>query len=227
MDDFQKIVNLNEIKSVLLSVANSKYEIQAKLTTSDTSLFTLKCYKFENDLLYTQIMKTPEEIHFKGEFIISFLAGDTKYYGLAKYRFLDGDVVLDFKDGLFQLQRRQDFRLKIPDRMQAYYLIKSRNSQIESSKTLIFDMSAGGLRVAYPILGMNLEAGDHLVGELDIKNRISIDIESEVKHITMHATDKHAQSAGLQFINLSQKSKNKLAALVLDLYREYFTITKK
>jgi hypothetical protein len=227
MDDFQKVINPSEIRSVLLSLAKSKYEIQAKLTTSDTSLFTLKSYKFESDLLYTQIAKTPEEIHFKGEFIVSFLVGDIKYYGLAKYRFLDGDVILQFNEGLFQLQRRQDFRLRFPDRMPAYYLIKSKNNHSENSKTLIFDMSAGGLRVAYPILGMNLSSGDHLIGELYIQNRLSIDIESEVKHITMHATDKQSQSAGLQFINLSLKSKNKLAALVLDMYREYFTVNKK
>lgn len=227
MDDFQKVVNPTEIRSILQSLAKSKYEIQAKLTTSDTSLFTLKCYKFEGELLYTQIAKTPEEIHFKGEFIVSFLVGDIKYYGLSKYRFLDGDVVLEFIEGLFQLQRRQDFRLKIPDRLHAFYQIKSRNNEIINAKTLIFDMSAGGLRVAYPILGINLEAGDHLIGELDLKNRLSIDIEAEVKHITMHATNKQSQSAGLQFINLTQKSKNKLASLVLDLYREYFTVNKK
>ena len=65
--------------------------------------------------------------------------------------------------------------------------------------------------------------GDVLEGGMQLSRREQIPLSTTVKHIVPDPEDENLVMAGIQFKDVGAIAKNRLQALVLDVYKELFS----
>ncbi|WP_413291621.1 flagellar brake protein [Bdellovibrio sp. HCB337] len=158
------------------------------------------------------------------ELLGNFFIGGERYFFKTPVR-VEKDVVILRMDGeLFHLQRRQNYRIKIPDSYQAHILITAHNKGKVKLKGQIYDLSSGGCRVVFHGADPAIESGDYIDGHIVIGRREPLEIESTVRH---HKIEKSGNASkqifGLEFKSLSTQVEGKLFAITMDLHREFFS----
>jgi c-di-GMP-binding flagellar brake protein YcgR len=123
---------------------------------------------------------------------------------------------------LYHLQRREDYRIHIPSSYKALLEVNSINSQIRKLSIPIMDLSGGGCRIQVEPKVLSLKAQDQIKGHIFLPDRQPIQIVGTVRHIRIEKNSKGQPICGIQFIGMSDITKNKIIAVVMDLYRELF-----
>lgn len=190
----------DEVYRLTVERATAKMELQCSVP------FGLTSPKKEKDLL--------------GNF---FLGGE-RYFFKTPVK-VDGDVVVLRMDAdLFHLQRRQNYRIKIPENYQATLLISAVNRGVVKLTGQLSDLSSGGCRVVLTAGTPMLEPGDIIEGHVVIGKRDSLEIEGTIRH---HKVEKGAsltkQVFGVEFKPLSSLLEGRLFAITMDLHREFFS----
>jgi len=162
------------------------------------------------------------------EILGNFFLGGERYFFKTPVR-VDGDVVVLRMDAdLFHLQRRQSYRIKIPESYQATLLISSLNKSKTKLSGQLYDLSSGGCRVVMTASTPTLQHGDIIEGHIVIGKRESLEVEGTVRH---HKIEKGAsltkQVFGVEFKPLSAQLEGRLFAITMDLHREFFSRLNK
>lgn len=158
------------------------------------------------------------------ELLGNFFLGGERYFFKTPVK-VDGDVVVLRMDAdLFHLQRRQNYRIKIPENYQATLLISSVNRLGVKLSGQISDLSSGGCRVILTASEPLLKPDDVLDAHVVVGKRDSLEIEGIVRH---HKVEKGAaitkQVFGVEFKTLSSLIEGRLFAITMDLHREFFS----
>lgn len=158
------------------------------------------------------------------ELLGNFFLGGERYFFKTPVK-VDGDVVVLRMDrDLFHLQRRQNYRIKIPENYQATLLISKLNGGTVKLSGQISDLSSGGCRVTLTAADPLLKTDDVLNTHVVIGKRESLEIEGIVRH---HKVEKGASTTkqvfGVEFKALSSLLEGKLFAITMDLHREFFS----
>jgi c-di-GMP-binding flagellar brake protein YcgR len=157
---------------------------------------------------------------------MSFFLGAEKYFASPKFKISRGQLRI-FVDGpVFLLQRREDFRLKIPQAQKVLFEIKLKNESNQVVSCAIKDLSAGGCRLLIDPKKWQPKVGDPIAGTILISGREPIIMEASIKHIKPDSTEKNKLSCGVQFNQISEIQKNRIAAIVMDLFRVFFAKLK-
>lgn len=151
--------------------------------------------------------------------IAQFHLAEQKYISQVKAKLNEGFLTLNFSAPIYRVQRREDFRLRLPLSFKGRMIFLNDDSPVNCR---LIDMSAGGCRVEAPI-SMSLKVNEVVRGRLSTTDRDDITVEMSVRHLASHADNDTLQLVGLQFVNQSEIVRNRMAALVMDLYREFFT----
>ena len=153
------------------------------------------------------------------ELITQFHLAEQKYICQLNSVLRQDILELDFSSALYKVQRREDFRLRLPAGYQGRLTIQINGRKI---KCKLVDISAGGCRIEIPP-DLKWEVGNTFKGVLSTLMRDDLDVELTVRHVGKAGAKDTIRSVGAQFTNQTEIVKNRMAALVMDLYREFFT----
>jgi PilZ domain-containing protein len=154
----------------------------------------------------------------------NFFLGGERYFFKTPVK-VDAEVVfLRMDSDLFHLQRRQNYRIKIPENYQATLLISTLNKAPVKLSGQLYDLSSSGCRVRLTASTPMLEPGNIIEGHVVIGKRESLEVEGTVRH---HKVEKGAaltkQVFGVEFKPLSSLLEGRLFAITMDLHREFFS----
>lgn len=223
-DVFTKISSPDEKLKIFQYLAVNRVDLQARLLEKSATLFMLKAFQLEREFLHCTIsgMLKPK-LDSKGELVLNFLASTEKYFLKTTYTLSVSDLIINLKSDLYHLQRREDYRIKIPKGYGAHAEVASINGAPHLERITFDDLSAGGCRINVK-KGL-LKQGDVLEALIVLPMKNPIPCTMNVKHLSQNSQFKDFEFAGIQFSKISEINKNKLSATVMDIYREYFLTT--
>lgn len=170
-------------------------------------------------------MPVPEK---ETELFGNFYLGGERYFFRTPVYVQSGLVHLKTNVDVFHLQRRQNYRIKIPANYPAHLLMNQQNGITFDSRAQLMDLSCGGCKLVVEYDKPTFEVADRIMGVLHIGRRDSIDIEGTIRHYKMEKTATQVrQYFGLEFKPLPPLLEGKLYAMTMDLHREFFSLYRK
>ena len=228
---FIKIKSPEEKKSLIQDIVKEHKEIILKIPTptSEGLILTGTPISCVRDQLTCRLTNYTPEIQSQitskviENVILQFSVGEEKYMSLC-FASPNGDsMTLNLDTDVFKIQRREDFRLRLPSSYQSFFQVTAINQSPAQFKLSINDLSAGGCRIELGKENYPFKQGDHISGEIQLSKRNPIPVTAEIKHV-FTPTSKDAKTLlGLQFENLSTIAKNRLVGIVMDTYKELFS----
>lgn len=221
-DIFVKVGNPDEQTRIFRELCTSTNTVIGKTFSPDSEIVQLKAELLNKDELTLQILSIDSHLPDSGDLVLQISIGDEKYLFSSHYSKRGKSILISTQVKLYHLQRREDFRLRLPSAYRVSFEI-SKHNQIEQKMSFqVLDLSGGGCRVASKVSLAKLKIGDHLVGELNLPDRSAIAVHAEIRH-EENPDGLLSHDLGLMFIGMSPPIKNRLAALVLDLYRQLYS----
>jgi hypothetical protein len=221
-DVYQRISEPNEKRRLLIELARSRGDLIAKLPLADTDVFSLKAYDYTDPhLICPRQDDTPQKAFGRGDVFLSFMLGGEKYFFQGQFNVKRTIIYIEAAEAIFHLQRRDDYRLRIPESYQALFEITAINGNMKKISLPLADLSAGGCLLTTDPGRVQFKIGDKLEGHIFFPDRDPIQIQGAVRH-SREIQKSRNDMTGIQFSNLSEIQKNRIASLVMDLYREFF-----
>lgn len=221
-DIFTKVTDPKIREKIFYDLAGSKSEIVGKVHGTSSETHLLQALVFSPPELECRISSSQKTIPQSGEFILQMTLGDDKYLCSTPYQMRDGHAFLRMEVDIFHLQRREDFRLRLPIGFKAYLEMKKCNGQSTTGRFQLVDLSGGGCRFFTTNKTEVLNINDVIEGEIILPARDPLKVKGVIRHQKDDEKTK-SQTAGLQFADLTEPVKNRIVALVMDLYRELFS----
>lgn len=221
-DIFTRISDPTEKNRLLKDLAQSRSEMMAKKPDSATEVFLLIPYDFSNDRLTCRLAGASMALAPKGLLITTMFIGGEKYFFQSDYMVTGDQVTLLTLNPLFHLQRREDYRIRIPSSFRALLEITSINNQMKKISIPILDLSGGGCRIQVDSKLLSLKTQDQLKAHIFLPDRSPIQIVGQVRHVRNDKSGNGPPICGIQFVTMSDITKNRIVAVVMDLYRELF-----
>lgn len=152
--------------------------------------------------------------------VVSFSIGSDKYFltSLLSEKW-GGQLELDFSVDLFHLQRRQAYRIRIPESYAARFEIKYINGAEQKISAQIQDLSSAGLRIVCPLGKNPLKTGDVLEGFLRMGRRDELALRARIQHQKV-GTSKTTQEMGVALVDLTPSLESRLFAITMELHRD-------
>lgn len=220
-DIFTKISKPEERAKILRDLAKARGEIMCK--GLGESIFKLKAYKLEKDRLSCLIQSDSAKPTLTQESVIAtFNLGSEKYFYQAVAEFEDGEIVFTALFDLFHLQRRQSYRVRVPDSYAGRFEITEINGTAKKISGILFDISSSGCRVVYPQPHPEIKVDDNIKARILIGGRAPIEVEANIRHIKLDSQTKPKQIFGIEFRPLSAQLEHRMFGLTMDLHRELF-----
>lgn len=219
---FSPIAFRNEIYTVFRRAAENRVEFYCKSETQD--LFGFKCESFDEDWgLFGQYLifddagiPSPAD-----QVVVNFSVGTDRYYTICEFRPLGSNAVLRCVGPLYKLERRGHLRVHFsPDLNRSCNIIRHQQTTVFISAE-IADISQGGLRLQLQKDQKlpQISVGDRLHMVLHLLNRPSLEISASIRHVK---TNEDHVFCGMQFVEVSEKTRRQLVAVVLDVQRVSF-----
>ncbi|MBX3018376.1 MAG: PilZ domain-containing protein [Bdellovibrionaceae bacterium] len=166
---------------------------------------------------------TDDNFNFKsGELILQFQTNAQKYISNVPFH-RDGEFVsLSMEKKLFRVQRREFFRLRLPAGFRGTIQIPELFGAPFNQSFHVVDLSGGGCKVELPPLDLDMKPGTTFKGILRLPGRPDFPVICTVKHQSKQPHRPDGRWLGLEFFYQSEPEKNRMAATVMDLYRELF-----
>ncbi len=232
-DIFTKISDPLEKEKILRGIVLARKDMLIKCSDSLVSLpRSSNQEKSEGGILIgTPILFQSGKIFCRSSFklststqvVVQMSTGEDKYLCLSTCHPSGDGFCLDMEGQIFKLQRREEFRLKIPS---GYYAILKilliANHPIDGNLPLV-DLSAGGCKVEVKANFYKAQTGDRFRAELRLKGREPIFVNGNIRYISKHPLYSQQQVWGVEFSDMSTQLKDKLAGFTMDIYRELFS----
>ena len=153
-----------------------------------------------------------------------FFLGGEKYYFQSAAEIKDDNVIVPLPSEIYHLQRRQNYRVRIPQGYKGFYNIIAVNDQAQHIKGQLVDISSQGCRVVYHLKNPLMKISDKVVGSLLIGDRAPIEIQGLVRHIKVNDGNKVIQTFGIEFSPLEPILESKLFAISMEIHKELFRV---
>jgi hypothetical protein len=212
-DPFQKVKDLQQKRKILQGLVTDKTQVFLSVALTKKG-YWIDCLMFIRDLMTIQAppdlvssLKHEDEVFFE------FGLADEKYICKTSVQLDQGQIKIDLSVDLYKLQRRDDFRLRLPVSYNAHFILQGRQYKV-------LDISAGGCRIRAET-PPDAKVGSTLAGTLVLEDREPLQIvAAEVVHIDSDHT------VGLHFKKMADSDHHALHALVIAIYRELFASLK-
>lgn len=213
-----KKVALSQRKAIFRDLAKQNIQILVK---SNDQIFHLIAKQTEKDEVllchHTQDSKVIQGHH---KVMVQFIYEENRYFIQTELKVESGWIVLDTNQDLFQLQRRANARVDIPEGYLAEFTITSFEAKAYFQTSLLKDISAGGFRAEIQGEFPELKIGDHLKGMLKLGSRRPLELQIEVRFVMKN--EKQNQVLGAQILNIDMGMESRLLMLMMDLQREFY-----
>lgn len=222
-DVFKQIQDKKEIDQLFTDLV--KYQSQVIVKTPDNKILGLdvKIFKFpylhcENDDFYNLNLNSQEPT------VFNFTLGTDKYFFKSHFKLDKKLILIDVQTDFYKLQRRQNYRVKIPNNYKAHLEISKINStEIAKIPAKMIDISAGGLRAYLSDKKFPLIDDDTISFTLIFQSRPEIFVSGIVMNIKPEPSMGPIISFGVSFADLTPELETKLFNLTTELYRELFS----
>lgn len=213
---FIEIKDATQKTKILEDLARRSMPIKIKGLAPCSDVFDVSPKSLELWKLSCKITEKSQDWKKDHSLIVQFDHYDEKYVSQVNFTLHENTIILDFSSALFRVQRREDYRIKIPRSMESSIKLQIEESSFEFN---ILDLSSGGCRIEVDVKNQ-LQKNLKYSAVLKPKDRNDIYTRVEIRHI--EKVNEKTMSVGLQFIELTEIQKNRIAALVMDLYRTFF-----
>jgi len=225
MNIFVKIKNQEDVEKITRSLSTQKYQISAKLPTSSEHIVFLEAQSLIRNELGCKIKFIPPGLNLPeiGSLVIQAQMGEDIILAQPQYSIRGESIFLRVDCDFFQLQRREDFRLRIPTSFHSQMRITSKNGNPLNYSGSVVDISSGGCRIESHRRNFPVIMNDKISGEISFSNRPNLEVSGVVRHIAPLPDNLETDLVGIQFQDLSAQSKNRIFALMMDIHRELFS----
>lgn len=224
-DVFTKVIT-EEVEKLLADICLNQTVLYIKIDNHE-NLYKLTVLRQEagKNLILKPVEDLPDLLQ-KTEAVLSVQVAAEKYYAsITLTQRPDGLYSATLVGAVYQLQRRQHFRLRLPQSFKTSFQVSHINKQARQLKFDVHDLSAGGCRLQLrgdlPIL----KSGDLMEGKLLMQGRPPIDLILEVRHVKHDGTEgMEEQLLGTQFANPSPALEGRMTSLIMELHRKFFAM---
>lgn len=213
---FKSLSLPEEIRSLINSMIQFQIEILCKLPQE--TLLKIQIVRLEkNEFICRPLGQAPVKATAQ-ETICSFSLGGEKHYFVTELKVKSGtEISLIVPAKFFVLQRRQNYRLKIPESYQASIQMKLGPQQMIRGR--LIDLSVGGCRASFDLEDLQFKLDQETTGTLIIKGREPIDFSGVIRYIQGH-------TIGTEFVPFTPALESRVFALTMDLHKEFFSRLK-
>lgn len=152
------------------------------------------------------------------EVVCSFEISAEKYFFKSKISTEINDLVLNLPADIFKLQRRNDFRVAVPESMNYVCEITHINGYPNKIIAQIRDVSLGGIKLVCPVEGRKEYTDAEMILKIKIKDYELENIPCQVKRYIQAEGSSRAQ-IGLRFLDSSASFLTDLQSLLVYLDR--------
>ncbi len=218
-DIFIEIKDPNEKVKILEDLVRHQPDLKIKGLAPMATVFSVTPESLDGNSLRCKVAQKAFLNTKETDLILQFNLHEHKYISQAKFVLSGTTLTVNISSSLYRVQRREDFRLRLPRSFQGNLLMEIAGKPL---KATLIDISAGGCRVEV-IPPANLNIADSIKATLRISQRDDLPVHVEIRYIGEDSDKSPLRTLGLQFVNQNEIFKNRMAALVMDLYREFFT----
>lgn len=182
----------------------------------DDNLYKVQSERFEKRKLVCKIPRGQTIPFFKDhEVIVTFNLASEKYFFKALCRTIAGELVFDFPFDIFQLQRRQSYRLKIPSSYKAQVAVVAHNHRQINLIAGMQDLSTGGCRFLVKVEESNFKIDDEIEIFMHFKGRDSLHCKAIVRYV-------NGTVVGVEFQQTTPAFESTVFSITLELHKEFF-----
>ncbi len=220
---FNKVSSAKEKEKIFSDLIKSRTELFCKGPGDE--VFKLSCERVSPDnRMVCLFVKT--ENHFDPtvplSVICQFNLGGEKYFFKSTLDFRIKSYTLDLSSDLFQLQRRQSYRIRIPSSTRSNAEVIHQDTK-EMIKAVPADLSTGGCCVIFKQNQTSWKPGDKIQLHLKISHRDPLQLPGVVRHVRPSTPPETGLNIGLQFEGISLAVEKELFSITMELYREFFS----
>lgn len=212
---FEKIENAKERESIFNLVT---YERKNVLIKSPKGFFTTPLNFLIAPQTFTLVDKPDPKIGLQFEGTLHFELKGLKYLCKGKFYTTLTTMKVDI-ESLYYVQRRNSFRVKLPESYLIHFMIEELNNKPLKKKCKVLDLSSKGIKLH---CSEKLKKGDLFTGYLIHSNTAPTLLKGEVLHISADPKNKTFFNLGIQFIEHSAEAENFLFLYTLELYRKIY-----
>lgn len=219
---FSKVPDKERL-SLFEDLAKAHGDLFCKGTGKD--IYRLVALEFLNrqELHCSVPARTPRPFQEK-ELFGNFFLGGERYFFKSTLRLNTEIVILRPSKELFHLQRRQNYRIKIPESYHTQFLITSYNNTPVKLRGHVSDLSSGGCKITLPANTPTLETNVPVEATVRISYREPFPVSGIVRHSKIEKSlNNTKQTFGVEFTSSSPQLEGKLFAIIMDLHREFFS----
>lgn len=218
---FKLITSIEEKSKLWSDLAQAKGEILCKGAEDVLCKLRVQFYNAKTQCLEC-LFETPDTLSANEEYLGYFFLGGEKYYFQSIGKIHLDKVIVPIPKDLYHLQRRQNYRVHIPDTYNAFYNIVQINNNPQKITGRLRDLSSQGCRVMYHMDSPLIKMNDKVTGHLIIGKRPPLEIQGVVRHIKVDEANQVTQTFGIEFTPLSAIVENKVFMMTMEIHKEVF-----
>lgn len=221
-DQIFKLIDSDEKKIILWEdLSQSKSEIICKGQQDAVCRLRIKSYDAREQIIQCDF-ESPTQLQHLEEYLASFLLGGEKYYFRGKTILDRGRVLITLPPELFHLQRRQSYRVRIPELLHSYYNIILVNESPFVVVSSLVDLSSHGCRISSDPQSYKLQKNDKVTGLLIIDKKPPLEINGIIRHTRVIEGKTEYQISGVEFQNIPTIIESKIFSITMEIHKQFF-----
>lgn len=218
--DFEKVTSDRDKENYWKAVLESKTALLAQLSNGNTVLLTPLEIKIAQLFVNSATNSLPDK---DANLLISFNAlKDRLFIRTQLSRTPDGQYFIDIFSDLYRLQRRENFRIVLPENASLDVFINQLGENNVKIKARVVDISLGGVLVELPNMDGVILNNDWIAGIISTDKETGIQFKGNIKHIR-DLPKLQKRRVGVCFDKLVGNGLNELNKLVMKYYHKMFS----
>lgn len=220
---FQLVSDPSEKMRILYDLLKSGQRLSVKTPERHDEFLELEPRQIQGSSLLCRPDDKTTVYRKDGELIAQFQVGGQKYICSVPYE-KNGELLsLAMEKKLFRVQRREFFRLQLPSGFRGTLSIPELHGVPFNQSFHLVDLSGGGCKIQMPRLDIGLKSGTVFRGIMKLPGRQDFALLCTVRHQNKLPNRKDNLWYGIEFHHANEQDRNRMAAIVMDLYRELFS----
>jgi c-di-GMP-binding flagellar brake protein YcgR len=225
---FTRVNNASEKRTILHKLSESRIHLNIK-GEKEEDLYSLRIAKLTGKEITCLIPNPSPKIKLGKKVTCSFIMGSERYFFYTQVWVSRAAIVLDTNFELYKLQRRNHYRIDVPERLKAFLEIRKHNDNASKLKLSIIDLSGGGVKCrALATSDLKFNVGDQIEAILTVPGKASLEVLGEIRYTDVKdVAGKDYTYCGVKFLDIKASLERRLFNLVLDIHRDVNSIFKE
>lgn len=222
-DFFKKVFPDTQRDKILQDFVHSGHELYTKIV--DNKFLILQPYLLKKDSIICRALN--ENIlgsskKWPASPVHNFILNGDRYYFQGTLTFTNNQYEVALPQELYQLQRRQSYRVRIPEHLVAAVETRSIDGRPVVAKGPLLDLSLGGCSFELP-LQEKLANDTEVIFDIYLNKTLFFPATARVRRSQYSETPRGLRVfAGVEFSNLTPAMEQKIFNLTLDIHRDTY-----